>query len=135
MDELRDIVADFPHSSVACVARKAASELERLQQLVLKLEEDVCKQKQLGYVHAGVLCGHPQAEGRVTVNETADCYFHDCLRSTRETVSHQNDLADAAKAIDTTMVMSDAKLFQLMNVHPNPVTRAVYRDMWINRQA
>lgn len=29
--------------------------------------------------------------------------------------------------------MSDAKLFKLMLEHPNPVTRAVYRDMWFNR--
>jgi len=30
--------------------------------------------------------------------------------------------------------MSDAKLFRLMLEHPNPVTRAVYRDIWFNRQ-
>lgn len=30
--------------------------------------------------------------------------------------------------------MTDAKLFRLMLEHPNPVTRAVYRDMWFNRQ-
>lgn len=31
-------------------------------------------------------------------------------------------------------MMTDAKLFRLMLEHPNPVTRAVYRDMWLKRQ-
>ena len=31
-------------------------------------------------------------------------------------------------------MVNDAKLFRLMLEHPNPVTRAVYRDMWFKRQ-
>jgi hypothetical protein len=141
---------------LVCEVRKLQQEVQSLRDMTHTLKEDnaslfnrvmqthyspQCEVMRSAFI-AGVLCGNPQAEGRETVSEAADDYVCNQLvaklkldfddsgskKQVCTTDSHSTRRRDGAST------MSDSMVFKLMNNHPNPVTRSVYRDMWIKRQ-
>jgi hypothetical protein len=140
-----------------CEVRKLQQEVQSLRDMTHTLKEDnaslfnklmqthyspQCEVMRSAFI-AGVLCGNPQAEGRETVIEAADDYVCEQLVAKLkwdfDDISVKNQICTthlhSNRRRDGALTMSDSKVFMLMNNHPNPVTRSVYRDMWIKRIA